>query len=175
MRAVSSELGVTPMAIYYHVDDKDELIRLVVERVQESRIPLRLDDDGWEASLRRYLISSWESLARYPGLGAHMIELPTLGVTPERARDGIHFFEEAGFSSGNAPLAWSFALTYIHGRISVDARLARQPEAPRLNGLHAPDYVEFGVEAVIRGLRPLRQSDAGVVEPGTEAAASTGS
>ena len=175
MRAVSSELGVTPMAIYYHVDDKDELIRLVVERVQETRIPVRLDDDGWEASLRRYLISSWESLARYPGLGAHMIELPTLGVTPERARDGIHFFEESGFSPANAPLAWSFALTYIHGRISVDARLGRQPEAPRLNGLRAPDYVEFGVEAVIRGLRPLRQADAGEVDPGTEAAVTTGS
>ena len=162
------------MAIYYHIDDKDELIRLVVEEsgIQDPRSSRRRRLGSVSAPVSD---SSWESLARYPGLGAHMIELPTLGVTPERARDGIHFFEESGFSPANAPLAWSFALTYIHGRISVDARLARQPEAPRLNGLHAPDYVEFGVEAVIRGLRPLRQADVGEVDPGSEAAVTTGS
>ena len=40
MRAVASALGVTPMAAYYHVADKDELLRLVVERVSASTPPL---------------------------------------------------------------------------------------------------------------------------------------
>ena len=159
MRAVSAELGVTPMATYHYVDDKEDLVRLVAKEVSASLIPLRLDEDGWEASLSRHLMSTWESYARYPGLGAHMIGLPTLGVTPEGLQDGIRFFEAAGFSPTAAPLAWSFALTYIHGRISVDARLGHKPEAPRLDGLRARDYVEFGIEAVVQGLRTLRASD----------------
>jgi TetR/AcrR family tetracycline transcriptional repressor len=159
MRAVSAELGVTPMATYYYVDDKEDLVRLVAEEVSASRIPLRLDADGWEAALSRHLMSTWESYARYPGLGAHMIALPTLGVTPEGLKHGIRFFEDAGFSPTTARLAWSFALTYIHGRISVDARLGHKPEAPRLDGFRARDYVEFGIEAVVQGLRTLRESD----------------
>ena len=46
-------------------------------------------------------------------------------------------------------------MTYIHGRISVDAHLAHKPEAPRMSGLRARDYVDFGVEAVIAGLRAM--------------------
>lgn len=147
------------MATYYYIDDKENLVRLVAEEVAASRIPLCLGGDGWEASLFRHLMSVWESLARYPGLGGYMIELPTLGVTEKGLNDGIRFFEDAGFSPTKARLAWSFALTYIHGRISVDARLAHKPEAPRLDGLRARDYVEFGIEAVIQGLRALRDQD----------------
>jgi AcrR family transcriptional regulator len=161
MRAVSAELGVTPMATYYYVDDKEHLVRLVAEEVRRSFVPLRLGEEGWEASLARHLISIWEAYARYPGLGAYMIELPTLGVTEEGLREGIRFFEDAGFPASEARLAWSFALTYIHGRLSVDARSGRNPEAPRLDGLRSQDYVEFGIDAVVAGLRTLREADPG--------------
>ncbi len=159
MRAVSAELGVTPMAIYYYIDDKDDLVRLVVDEIEMLRTPLLAEEDGWEESLRRHLISIWESLARHPGLSAYLIELPTLGVRPEHLAAGFRFFEDAGFSRESARLAWSFTMTYIHGRLSVDARLGRKPDAPRLDGLRAHDYLEFGVEAVIRGLRTLLESD----------------
>jgi TetR/AcrR family tetracycline transcriptional repressor len=161
MRAVSTELGVTPMATYYYVDDKEHLVRLVSEEVRLSFVPLRLGEDGWEASLARHLTSIWEAYARYPGLGAYMIELPTLGVTEGGLRDGIRFFEDAGFPAAQARLAWAFALTYIHGRLSVDARSGHNPEAPRLDGLRSRDYVDFGIDAVVAGLRTLRESDAG--------------
>jgi len=46
-------------------------------------------------------------------------------------------------------------MTYIHGRISVDAHLAHKPQAPRMSGLRARDYVDFGVEAVVVGLRAM--------------------
>ncbi len=50
-------------------------------------------------------------------------------------------------------------MTYIHGRISVDTRLGHRPDAPRLDGLRARDFAEFGLEAVIAGLRELRAAD----------------
>ena len=37
MRAVASELGVTPMAVYYYIADKDELVRLVLAHSPKFR------------------------------------------------------------------------------------------------------------------------------------------
>lgn len=160
MRAVARELGVTPMAIYYHVEHKDELVDLLVAEVFSRNPALRLDDDGWEASLRRYLLALWEEQARYPGMGAHLIGQPSLGTTPHSIAAGVGFFEEAGFPSRTTRLAWSFALTYIHGRLSVDARLRGSDlEGVRVSGLHAHDYVEFGVQAVVAGLRTLLEEE----------------
>jgi TetR/AcrR family tetracycline transcriptional repressor len=159
MRAVAKEMGVTPMAVYHYVDSKDDLLRLAYAEISAPWGSLRLGDgkEDWEDALRDHLMSIWEGLAQYPGLGAYLIELPNINVSPDNLAGGIRFFEDAGFAPMQARLAWSFALTYIHGRISVDAHLGHKPEAPRLEGLRAHDYVTFGVEGVILGLRAIQQ------------------
>jgi AcrR family transcriptional regulator len=159
MRAVASRLGVTPMAMYYYVADKDELLRLASERVSAVSGPLELKDDDWEESLRTYLLAVWGEYARYPGLASYAIGQPNLGVTSTSLAQGVKFFQDAGFQPKSARLAWSFAMTYIHGRMSVDAHLGHRSDAPRMHGLRARDYVEFGVDMVITGLRELRAAD----------------
>jgi TetR/AcrR family tetracycline transcriptional repressor len=167
MRAVAARLGVTPMAAYYYVADKEELMSLMSERIANSSGPLKLDPgEDWEVVLKSHLLKLWEVSTRYPGLGAYLINQPDLGVTRERLESGVRFFEVIGFTPKRASLAWSFALTYIHGRISVDAHLAHQPAAPRRTGLRARDYVEFGVDSVVNALRIMLDSD-------TEAAAAS--
>jgi AcrR family transcriptional regulator len=158
MRAVAAELGVTAMAVYHYVEDKDHLLRLAYEDISASWGSLRLGAKSWEETLRDHLISIWEGLARFPGLGAYLIERPNINVSPEGLTQGIRFFEDAGFAPVEARLAWSFALTYIHGRISVDAHLGHKTEAPRLEGLRARDYVSYGVDTVIAGLCVIRDS-----------------
>lgn len=153
MRALSAELEVSPMAVYHYVAGKDELVQLVVDHVAGRVTQLRLDGDGWEQPLRHHLISLWEELERYPGLGAHVIDRPLLGAGPAAIDAGVAFFEAAGFAPAEARLAWSFALTYLHGRLSVDARLRGRADAPRARGLKASDYVAYGVDAVVAGIR----------------------
>ena len=98
MRAVAAGLGVTPMAIYYYVPGKEDLLRLVVGRVSESFGLLhREGDQGWQETLRDYLLNIWESFRRYPGLSSYLINQPALGVTPDRLDAGVGFFVEAGF------------------------------------------------------------------------------
>jgi hypothetical protein len=80
-----------------------------------------------------------------------------LGVTTQALESGVCFFEDLGFSSQQARLAWSFAMTYIHGRVSDDAHLARKADSYRLDGLRAPDYVDLGVEAVVLGIRAMME------------------
>lgn len=156
MRSVAAELDVTPMAIYYHIPDKERLLNAVLLEVARSQSPLELGDDGWEPALRRYLVSTWEALTRYPGVSDHLLSLPLLGTTPRGVDAGVAFFEDAGFSERAARLAWSFALTYLHGRLSVDARLHGEVGRPvRFRGISARDHFEFGVDAIIAGLREL--------------------
>ena len=156
MRSLATELGVTPMAIYYHVPDKDALVSLVVAEVYSSLSPLRLGEDGWEEPLRRYLLSEWEQLARYPGLGAYLLNQPSLGTTPGSIARGVAFFEAAGFPPRTARLAWSFAMTYLHGRLSVDARSrGTGSQIVKVAGIRSKDYVDFGVETLVAGLKVM--------------------
>jgi TetR/AcrR family tetracycline transcriptional repressor len=160
MRALASQLGVTPMAIYYHVPDKEALVDLVVDEVHKRQVPLELTSEGWEACLRRRLLSQWEQLVRYPGLGSHLSNQPGLGASQQSIDAGVAFFEAAGFSDRSARLAWSFAVTYLHGRLSVDARLRGRGGSGKVAGIKAKDYVEFGVEAVIAGIKAVVAADA---------------
>jgi AcrR family transcriptional regulator len=166
MRAVASRLGVTPMAAYYYVADKDELMRLMSERISSSSGSLHLEPgEDWEVVLKAHLLMLWENSTKYPGLGAYLINRPDLGVTPGQFGSGVRFFEQVGFEPKRARLAWSFAMTYIHGRISVDAHLAHQPEAPRHAGLRARDYVQFGIDSVVTAVRVMLESDRKAAAP----------
>jgi AcrR family transcriptional regulator len=158
MRVLAAELDVTPMAIYYHVPDKESLVNLVVDAVHDRQVPLEIGTDGWEASLRRRLQSQWDELSRYPGLGAHLLNQPDLGATPHSIEAGVAFFEAAGFSRRGARLAWSFATTYLHGRLSVDARL-RGSRSAKAAGIRSKDYVAFGIDAVVAGLRTMLRDE----------------
>jgi AcrR family transcriptional regulator len=159
MRAVAAGLGVTPMAVYYYVADKDDLLRLVVDKLYSSfGFLITKPDQDWQDSLREYLVNMWERSRWYPGLSTHIINQPGLGVTPERLEAGLAFFDEVGFPPAEARLAWSFAVTYIHGRISVDAHLANHPGVTHLDGLKARDFVEFGADAVIIGLEEMLET-----------------
>lgn len=50
MRAVAERLGVTPMALYHHVEDKAALVGLVVDAVIEGR-PLPPPSGSWREDL----------------------------------------------------------------------------------------------------------------------------
>lgn len=156
MRSVATELDVTPMALYYHVSNKEELVALIAAAATVDTVDLELGDAGWEDALRAYLLSRWSKFRTYPGLGAYVISLPNLGADPESYRRGLEFFEAAGFPPRLARLAWPYAITYIHGRLSVDANLDRESaRADGIGEISATEHVEFGVDAVVAGLRAM--------------------
>ena len=161
MRAVAKELGVATMTTYTHVSSKDELIRVVQEAVSHEWAPIELTDDGWEAGLRRFLLSQWETYQRYPGLAAWYMQRPEFGTKPETYSAWIAFFTKAGFNPRDAELAWSVSQTYLMGRLAVDARLGHGRSTRSGPGLRAREYVERGVEVIITGIRETSVIEAG--------------
>ena len=152
MRAIADELGVSGMAAYNHVVNKDELIGLVAESVHREWPKLELGDERWEVVLRRHLIAMCSSYRRYPGLGAYVSTHTDFAEGRASATDAVRFLEAAGFSHDRAVLGWGLAHTYIIGRMNVEHRL-RQGGHRRQKGEHTEEeYVTFAVDAIIAGL-----------------------
>ena len=58
MRRLGARLGVDPMAIYHHVDNKQTLLSLVVERVM-SELPALDSAAPWDDRVRSWATSYW--------------------------------------------------------------------------------------------------------------------
>ncbi|ORI19838.1 hypothetical protein BJD99_00675 [Rhodococcus sp. 1163] len=67
IRRLADTLGVSPMAIYWHVKNKDELLEAMGDRVCRD-LELTVDPAGsWDEQLRTLLSDFMHVLARYPG------------------------------------------------------------------------------------------------------------
>ncbi|NMM92301.1 hypothetical protein B2J88_51100 [Rhodococcus sp. SRB_17] len=67
IRRLADALGVSPMAIYWHVKNKDELLDAMGDRVCRG-LELTADPaDSWDEQLRTLLTDFMRVLARYPG------------------------------------------------------------------------------------------------------------
>lgn len=149
MRGVATQLDVTPMALYYHVSDKEELLELVADEVISGAPKLDPDTTDWEVDLRHVLLERWRILIGYPGLASYMLTGPRANTNV--ASHTSVFFENLGFSPRDARLMASFVFTYLLGRLSIDARVDDSSEG---NGDITPsDYASFGVESVISAVR----------------------
>lgn len=86
LRRLARELGVTPMAVYWHVRDKAELLDRIGEQVLETvRVPAAEGD--WRRQLRDVHIAMLEPLLRHPNAVDLMIGRARFGPA------GILLFE----------------------------------------------------------------------------------
>lgn len=68
MRRVASELGVGPMSLYRHVENKDELVAQMADEVfGEVRLPVP-GPTGWRAKLELISRRQWALFLRHPWL-----------------------------------------------------------------------------------------------------------
>lgn len=77
MRAVAEELGAGASAIYWHVDNKEQLVQLVLDRVVEELPRPEPDSARWQEQLRQAARDARALMRRYPGI-AHL----SLGRVP---------------------------------------------------------------------------------------------
>jgi AcrR family transcriptional regulator len=153
MRGLANALGVSPMATYHYVANKEELVQLVAGAVSADWPQLEPSELPWDEVLRQHVLQVWEALRRYPGLGSHLMGLPAAGITEGAVERAVAFFCAAGFPPSEAALAWSVTETYLHGRLSVDDLLSGETGPTRVDDLRARDYVEYAVDILIDGLQ----------------------
>jgi AcrR family transcriptional regulator len=70
MRRVAEEVGTGAASLYWHVENKDQLIELIVDRVTgEIDVP-EPDPARWREQVAEWMVSAREAMKRHPGVGA---------------------------------------------------------------------------------------------------------
>jgi AcrR family transcriptional regulator len=124
MRAVAERLGVTPMALYHHVEDKAGLVALVVDEVIGER-PLPPPTGAWRDDV--FELARWmrETTLAHPAVGrlrnSYQVWTPSIFPMTER---WLSLWQQSGLELGSACLAASVSSTAIIGFVVQELVLA---------------------------------------------------
>jgi AcrR family transcriptional regulator len=162
IRRLAADLGASPMAVYWHVRDKAELLDLVGERVLEQiRIPDPAGD--WREQLRDVHHAMLEAVVRHPNTADLMIGRARYG------RAGITLFERllsiligAGLDPASAFDAYQSLYLFLLGYIATASRTPAFIEAQRqgvdyLRSLDATTFPSIAAAAPHIGSRVPRE------------------
>lgn len=124
MRKLGRELGVEAMAVYYHFDDKSQLIEGMIDHVH-GEINVPTEDLNWRALMQSRAHSAFEVLSRHPWASSIMES----GVSPgpstlQDSENMIRCFREAGFSVEMTVHAVTVLNIYIYGAAQQYAKLS---------------------------------------------------
>ena len=188
MRKLAQSLGVEAMSLYYHVDNKDDILDGMVDVVFDE-IVLPPHGDGWKTAMRERAISTRKVLSRHPWATSMMQSRPNPGPALLRHHDWvIGTLRESGFSIELTAHAFSAMDAYIYGfslqeetlpfdtpeevAVIVEAFLEHFPvdEYPYLAelsvehimkpGYNYSDEFGFGIDLVLDGLERAQSQSA---------------
>ncbi|MET0389743.1 MAG: TetR family transcriptional regulator [Polyangiales bacterium] len=161
MRKLAKELGVTPMAIYYYVPNKDALFERVSDAVM-ARIPKPTPTGvAWRQELSAYAVRGWQLLLEYPGLSSQLAKRPPSTQSEQLVQYGLSILHAAGFEPPTAALAITSYHAFMMGVIGMQAQLAHRnprgrrstsPSTSYLRKLDFRELVDFGISAILGGL-----------------------
>jgi AcrR family transcriptional regulator len=178
MRRVGEEIGVSAMALYWHVDSRQELITAVVD----YGFGVLSQDAGtglpWHEQLRTVFVRIHDALLEHPALIALLSTQPHTGARAMRVGEPVFAaLEAAGFDDDKAVEVIASLQSYAFGSaIRQRARAALSDDAireqrrefpvdryPRLYGLaDARDWAsehqfEQGLEWLLGGIRAAHE------------------
>jgi AcrR family transcriptional regulator len=89
MHAVAERLGVTPMALYRHVENKGDLLDGVVESLLDE-IPDPRDDIPWDEQLSAMGQAIRATARRHPAVFPLLLQLPATTAGARRVRQRVY-------------------------------------------------------------------------------------
>ncbi len=176
MRALATELEVSPMALYNHVQDKDELVDLMVD-LMLGEVDTTSREGDWLTQLRALVCSYHQALADHHQLARVYSRRVRIGphglLIMERA---IGLLLGGGFSPSEASDAFFALFTYTAGYHQVGQiaplrdnttrdKTGYYPPFPpeqipaistvssHLDGVHRPGRFDYGLDLLLAGLR----------------------
>jgi AcrR family transcriptional regulator len=175
MRRLASEVGMTPMAVYRHVPNKNALLEALVDEVL-SRVDFSAPPGtGWTEHVRSAVRSLWRQMHRHPWLVALLLRGPLLNRGVFRASESaFQVLRAAGFDDTSAIRAMRVLVGYtvgfaslaiarrgvgsaVYREVPAEEFPTRAALAPRLGPFDREQF-EFGLDAIIAGLEGHRTS-----------------
>lgn len=165
MRSVAARLGVSAMALYHHVEDKDELLRMVGDDLL-GEIDLTDPDSGDGRELFIAIVTeAMDALRSMPGLSSVLLTSKLLPNAREMLLYCIDLFERAGLGRDAAREAYAGVHQLVLGRLLVEEsanfQLGRaQPDAEireYIAKLQSPASFEVALAALLDQFLPARR------------------
>lgn len=130
MRAVAQRLGASPMALYRHVADRDELVGMVVDRtlagVELPPVPPGAEPEQVAEWLRAMCRAVRVRLLAYPGSAEHLLlHGPTGPHTLMFMGAVCSVLRRTGRSAQQVAWAYDWLMSTAAAYISKESRLAR--------------------------------------------------
>lgn len=197
MRALATELEASPMALYNHVRDKDELVDLMVD-LMLAEVDTSATDGDWLTQLRTVVRSYHQALTGHHQLarayssrvriGPHgllLIErtvglLLQGGLSPSEASDAFFalFTYTAGFEQMGhvAPVRDTTSRPEYYPPLPPEQIPAITAVGPHLDGVHRPGRFDYGLELLLAGIQTkVAQADDPATPPHVAGSSNTDS
>lgn len=130
MQSVADRLGVTPMALYRHVDNKRDLLDGVVESLLDE-IPAPSDGSSWQEQLATMGNALRRLARRHPTVFPLLLKLPATTPKARERRDRVHqVLRQAGIGEHDververvvSTIVLGFAVSEVSGRFAAHSR-----------------------------------------------------
>jgi AcrR family transcriptional regulator len=167
MRSVAARLGVSAMALYHHVEDKDELLRMVGDDLLGQIELPDLNSGDWREMFTAIVSAAMDVLTSVPGLSSVLLTSKLLPNAQEMLLYCIRLFEMAGLDRDAAREAYAAVHQLVLGRLLVEEsanfRLSRaaQPDdeiRDYLAKLRSPSSFDSALSALLdHYLHPARR------------------
>jgi TetR/AcrR family tetracycline transcriptional repressor len=137
IRRLAQLLGVTPMALYWHFKNKEELLAAVADHVLGRVKATRRPEDPWDRQLRAMVEALVDAMRRHPSLPAllQLIEKQETSSFIRALNDALELLTTAGFDLARAYWVASYLL---QGSIGL---VATAPHCP--TSMSGPDAAEW--------------------------------
>ena len=123
IRSLAQELGAKPMSVYYHVDNKDEILDALVD-VVFSEIALPVPGRAWRPEMARRAHSARGVLARHRWAIGLLESRRRPGPANLRHHDAVlATLRAAGFSAAMTAHAYALLDSYVYGFALQEAAL----------------------------------------------------
>jgi AcrR family transcriptional regulator len=154
MRALGKRLDSAATAVYWHVENKDNLVLLATDRVWgELKLP-DLDAVGWRAAATAMATDLYGMFTRHPWLVQAFASHVVYGDAKARHDDhSLAAYEAGGFTGATADQAVAAVFTYVLGNaagVAATASLTRKWSADGAAGEQLRDAMAEAHEIAMR-------------------------
>ena len=123
MRSLARVLGVTPMALYHHVTDKQDLLTMLVDEVLAPVEVPGPEFGTWQERLAEQQLRNRAASAPYPGIDVVISEVK-LTKNGERLMNGyLQILRDGGFSERESMLGLNTIYTVGYGTSLINRKL----------------------------------------------------
>lgn len=154
MRRVAAELGVTAMALYRHVADKEQLLDLTADRAMRD-LPEVGSHETWDVDVEEFFVALYDLGVAHPAVAEVMIHRPINGPNATASGNAIiDVLIQAGFADADAVDALVTLLVYSVGASLYHLSRASPATAPAAAEQTAPTAYRLRGTLAEAGDRP---------------------